>query len=135
VKLISVKASVKEYAQTLKSLPPKTADHQKLSIGINKNSIFSEYQESCITKGFANQVSTTAKGETSQNTSYPLHHCLIADCKMKPSLSLYYRVKDLQFNNVVVFLIKWHELYLTTGELENLKSLNKLYREMIKDVL
>jgi hypothetical protein len=51
VKSISVKASVKEYAQTLKSLP-KTADHQKLFVGINKDSIPLEYQESCITKGF-----------------------------------------------------------------------------------
>ncbi len=119
-----------EYVQTLESLP-KTANHQKLSVGINKNSILLEYQKSCITKGFANQVSNTAKGETLQ----PSHHCLIANCKMKPSLSLYYWVKDLYFNYVVVFLIKWHELYLTTGKLEILKSLNKLYREMIKDVL
>jgi hypothetical protein len=89
VKLISVNASMNEYAQTLESLP-KTANYQTLSVGINKNSILLEYQESCITKGFANQYLTTTKDEASQNTSYPSHHCLIADCKMKPSLNLYY---------------------------------------------
>ncbi len=84
-----------EYAQTLESLP-KAANHQKLSVGINKNSLLLEYQESCITKGFTNQVSTTAKGETSQNTSTSLLYCRLQD----------YRIKDLHFNNVVVFLIK-----------------------------
>jgi hypothetical protein len=54
---------------------------------------------------------------------------------MQPSMSLYYRVKDLHFDNVVVFLIKWHELYLMTNELENVKSLNKLYCEIIENVL
>jgi hypothetical protein len=125
---------MKEYAQTLESIP-KTADHQKLSVGINENSILLEYQEFCITKKFANQVSTTAKGETSQKYFIPSHHCLIADCKMKPSSSLYYRVKDLHFDNMVVFLTKWHELFLMTSELEIIKSLNKLYCKMIKDVL
>ncbi len=54
---------------------------------------------------------------------------------MKPSSSLYYWVKDLHIDNVVVILIKWHELYLTASKLKNLKILNKLYCEMIEDVL
>jgi hypothetical protein len=51
-----IKASMKDYA-SLESLA-KTANHQKLSVGINKNSILLEYEESSITKGFANQVTT-----------------------------------------------------------------------------
>ncbi len=54
---------------------------------------------------------------------------------MKPSANLYYRVKDLHLDNIINFIIKQHELYLTDGELENLRGLNKLYREMINDVL
>jgi hypothetical protein len=42
---------------------------------------------------------------------------------------------DLHFDQVVVFLVKWYKLYLTEEELENLKSLNNMYREIINDVL
>ena len=59
----------------------------------------------------------------------------IADCKMKPSTNLYYRVKDLHFDNVVIFLIKWHELYLTNKDLNNMRNLSKMYCEMIDNVL
>ncbi len=54
---------------------------------------------------------------------------------MKPSTNLYYRVKDLHFDNVAIFLIQWHELYLTDEDLDNLRNLSKIYREMIDDVL
>jgi hypothetical protein len=50
-KVIEIKASMKDCA-SLESLA-KTADHEKLSVEINKNSILLEYEESCITKGFA----------------------------------------------------------------------------------
>jgi hypothetical protein len=54
---------------------------------------------------------------------------------MKPSPSLYYQVKDLHFDNVVIFIVRLYKLYLTDSELANLKSLNKIYRKMINDVL
>jgi hypothetical protein len=92
-------------------------------------------EESCITKGFTNQVTTVVKGETPPTTSYPSHHCLIANCKMKPSLRLYYQVKGLHFDNVVIFIVMSYELYLIDAELANLKSLNKMYRKMIDNIL
>ncbi len=107
----------------------------KVLAGINKNSILSDYQEFCNAKGIQDQVSTIAKGKTLPTTSYPSHHCLIADCKMKPSTKLYYPAKDPHFDNVVIFLFKWPELYLTADDLENLKKENKIYCEMINDVL
>ena len=54
---------------------------------------------------------------------------------MKPSTNLYYRVKDLHFDNVVIFLIKWHKLYLTNEDLNNMRNLSKMYCEMIDNVL
>ena len=95
----------------------------KVSAGINKNLILSEYQEFCIKKGHNDQAYTVAKGKTPQIITYPTHHRLIADCKMKPSTNLYYRVKDLHFDNVAIFLIKWHELYLTNEDLNNMRKL------------
>jgi hypothetical protein len=111
------------------------SNQEKVSVGIDKNSILSEYQNSCITKGFTNQATTIAKGEIQPTPSYPLHHRLIADCKMKPSSSLYYQVRDLRLDNVMIFLVKSYELYFTESELVNLKCVNKMYREMIDDVL
>ncbi len=107
----------------------------KVSAGINKNLILSKYQEFCIKRGYNDQVYTVVKGKTSQITAYPTHHRLIADCKMKPSTNLYYQVKNLHFDNVVIFLMKWHELYLTDEDLDNLRNLSKMYPEMIDNVL
>ncbi len=87
-KVTEIEARVKDCA-SLESLT-KTADHQKLSVGINKNSILLQYEESCITQGFANQVTTAIQSKMPPTISYPLHHRPIADCKMKPSTSLYY---------------------------------------------
>jgi hypothetical protein len=102
--------------------------------GINKNSILSDYQDFCNAKGIQDQVSTIAKGETLLS-SYPSPHCLIADCKMKQSKSLYYQAKELHFNNVVIFAIRGPgELYMTADNLESLISVNKAYPEMINDV-
>jgi hypothetical protein len=128
------KASVKDCA-SLESLT-RTGNHQKLSVKIDKISILLEYEESCITKGFANQVTTTVKGEMPPTILYPSHHCLIAKCKLKPSPSLYYyQVKDLHFDNVVIFIVRSYELFLTDAKLANLKSLNKMYRKMIDNIL
>jgi hypothetical protein len=60
----------------------------KVSVGINKNSILSEYQESCNKKGIHSEVSTVVKGESSSSPPpYTSHYCLISECRMKPSQS------------------------------------------------
>ena len=43
------------------------SDQSKISAGINKNAILSEYQESCIKRGIHNEVSTIVKGENPSN--------------------------------------------------------------------
>jgi hypothetical protein len=43
---------------------------------------------------------------------------------MKPSGTLQYRVKDLHFDNIVVFLIKNQDAYLTDVEINSLKNVN-----------
>jgi hypothetical protein len=130
---MSSKPTVQEikHLKSLASVP----NQPKVSAGINKNATLTIYQDFCIAKGIQDQVITTIKGKTSQLMTYPSHYCLISDCKMKPSLNLYYQVKDLRLDNVVIFLIKWYKLYLTDIELENLKSLNSRYCKMIDDVL
>jgi hypothetical protein len=110
-----------------------TANQPKVSVGINKNLILSNYEESCISKGITTQVSIISKGENLP--TYPSHYHLIANCNMKPSSDLYYRAKELHFDNVVIFVIRWPGiLYLTADNLESLRSLNRHYREMIDDV-
>jgi hypothetical protein len=64
-------------------------DQLKVSTGIDKNSILLYYQNFCNAKGIQDQVSTIAKGETLLSL-YPSPHCLIANCKMKQSKSLYF---------------------------------------------
>jgi hypothetical protein len=110
-----------------------TANQPKVSVGIDKNLILSNYEEFCILKGITNQVSTIIKGENLP--TYPSHYHLIANCKMKPSLDLYYWAKELHFDNVVIFVIRWPGvLYLTANNLESLKSLNRHYCEMIDNI-
>jgi hypothetical protein len=120
-----------EQLQSLARVPSQP----KVLAGIKKNSILSDYQEFCNAKGIQDQVSTIAKGKTLPTTSYPSYHCLIADCKIKPSTKLYYRAKDPHFDNMVIFLFKWPELYLTADDLDKLKRVNKTYREMINGIL
>ncbi len=110
-----------------------TANQPKVSVGIDKNLILLNYEESCILKGITTQVLTKSKGENLP--TYPSLYHLIANCKMKPSLDLYYWAKELYFNSVVIFVIRWPGiLYLTADNLESLRSLNRHYREMIDDV-
>jgi hypothetical protein len=132
-KLMSSKPTVQEikHLESLTSIP----NQPKVSAGIDKNEILANYQDSWIAKGIQDQVITAVKGKTSQPMTYPSHYQLIFNCKIKPSLNLYYRVKDLRLDNVVIFLVKWYKLYLTDIELDNLKSLNSRYCEMIDDVL
>ena len=54
---------------------------------------------------------------------------------MEPSSNLYYRVKDLRFDNVIIFLVRDYESYLSDIEINNLNFLNSMYREMVDDVL
>ena len=110
-------------------------NQSKVSVGIDKNSILSNYQDSCIKTGFENQATTIAKGEIPLTPSYPSRYRLIANCKMKPSSSLYYRVRDLRLDNVMIFLVKLYELYFTESKLVNLKCVNKMYHKMINNVL
>ena len=86
-------------------------NQHKVSAGIDKNATLANYQDSCTAKGILGMVTTAAKGETSLLPSYPSHFCLIANFKMKPSTSLYYRVRDLRLDNVIIFLVKSYELY------------------------
>ncbi len=103
-------------------------------VGINKNAILSEYQESCIAKGIHSKVSTIVKGKNTLN-QYPPHHCLTSECRMKPSLNHQYQIKNLHLDNIILFLIKNHEEYLTSAELSSLKNVHKMYILMINNVL
>ena len=109
----------------------------KLSTRIDKNSILSEYQASCMKKGILSEVSTVIKGENSSPPPllYPSHYRLISECKMKPSLNLQYRVKDLRFDNIVIFLIKSQASYLSDNDMDNTGEISKMHRDMVDDVL
>jgi hypothetical protein len=110
-----------------------TTNQPKVPVGIDKNLILSSYEECCISKRITNQVLTIIKGENLP--TYPSHYHLIANCKMKPSLDLYYRAKELHFDNVVIFVIRWPGvLYLAADNLESLRSLNRHYSKMINNV-
>ena len=54
---------------------------------------------------------------------------------MQPSLDLQYRVRDLSIENVLVFIVKHHEAYLSSQDLSSLKQVNTLFEEMISDVI
>jgi hypothetical protein len=54
---------------------------------------------------------------------------------MKPSLNLQYRVKDLRFDNIVIFLIKNQASYLSDNDVDNIGKISKMHRDMVDDVL
>jgi hypothetical protein len=54
---------------------------------------------------------------------------------MKPSRTLQYQIEDLHLNNIVVFLIKNQDSYLMNKDIDNLSNVNKMYQEMINNVL
>jgi hypothetical protein len=67
------------------------ADRPKVSIGIKKNEILSNYKLSCKSKGITSQVSaSTNKGENQPLQSYPSNFNLIKKCTKKPSLNHQY---------------------------------------------
>ena len=120
-KLNSSKPIVKEIKnlETFASVP----NQPKVSSGIDKNAILTNYQNFCIAQGIHDQATTIVNGKTSQPTTYPSHYCLISDCKMKSSSKLYHGVKNLHLDNVIIFLFKWNILHITDIKLENLKVL------------
>ena len=115
------------------SVSPKKS---KTSHGINKNVILQVYQKECTDKGITLTVSTTNKGETHPTLPpYPPCHLLVKNCTMKPSTSHYYRIGNLHFDNVIIFLIKDYEKYLSRQELGDLRLINSFYKDMIDDIL
>ncbi len=110
---------------------------QKMPSKIDKNSILTAYGKSCRIKGFNNQeTSTTVKGELQSTPNYPPHHCLVIDCKMKPSLDHQYEVSIVSLDNIIVFVIKNYEKYFLEAEdLHNLSKVNQVYSNMVNNVL
>jgi hypothetical protein len=112
-----------------------STDRPKVSIGIKKNKILSDCKLSCKFKGVTSQVfESTNKGENQPLQSYPSNFILIKGCTMKPSLDHQYQVDDLHLDNVVIFIVKNYELYLSSKDLDNLKQVNVSYSSMISDI-
>jgi hypothetical protein len=44
-------------------------------------------------------------------------------------------LKDLRFDNIVIFLIKNQASYLSDDDINNIKEISKIHREMVDDVL
>jgi hypothetical protein len=62
----------------------------KVSNKVKKSIILAKYDAACCTKGISNHTSTITRGETLPTNMYPLHNCLIIECKMKLSLKYQY---------------------------------------------
>ncbi len=109
----------------------------KVAVGIDKNLILSDYQEFRKSKGIQTQVSSsTNAGEIKPSMQFPPHHCLVNDCKMKPSLDHQYQVSIISLKHVIVIIVKNFERYLLDAQdLHNLSKVNQLYGDMINKVL
>jgi hypothetical protein len=105
---------------------PLTSTAMKLAAGNKKNDIILYYSESSQKQksSIQHQVATVKKDETPSMVPYPPHHQLVTNCKMRLSLDLQYRVRDLSFDNIVIFIVKWHKLYISKEVLVNLMSVN-----------
>ncbi len=124
---------LKREGKIFSSLLP--TDRPKVSVGIKKNKILSNYELSCMSKGITSQVSaSTNKGENQPLQSYPSNFNLIKECTMKPSLDHQYQVDGLHLDNVVIFIVKNYESYLSSKDLDNLKQVNASYSAMILDI-
>ena len=111
------------------------SSHNKVGANMNKNETLSRYESICLQNGIQGVVTAaTKKGKNEDEASYPSHHTLISECKMKPNKNLYYRVKDLRLDNVIIFLVKDHKSYLSESDLVNVRSLNVMYEVMMIDV-
>jgi hypothetical protein len=117
----------------LSSLP----DKGKVAVGIDKNSILSDYEKFCLLKGITTQVlSSINAGELEPSLKFPPHHRLVNDCKMKLSLCHQYQASIISLDNVIVFVVKNYKLYfLEVEDLYNLSKVNRLYGNMVNNVL
>jgi hypothetical protein len=107
-----------------KAMVPQSK-RQKMPSKIEKNSILTAYGKSCRIKGFDSQkTSTTVKGELQSTPKYPPHHCLVINCKMKPSLDHQYMASIVSLDNIIVFIVKNYEKYFF--EAEDLLNLSKV---------
>jgi hypothetical protein len=106
-----------------------------LNKAINKNTIIVQYDEDCQKLGYSDQVTTANKGEpTHLPTTYPSIYQLVCNCLMKPDKSHYYRVQDLNFENVIVIFLKSVDGYLSDTCIKKLHCLSRLFNEMTTDV-
>ncbi len=102
---------------------------------INKNSILSKYSKDCHVLGYSGQYSSTNKMRVSPPpTTYPSIFQLVRDCSMKPDTSYYYWVQDLQFENIIVIIIKPVERYLSDTCIKKLHCLSWFLSKMTNDV-
>ena len=107
----------------------------KVAANIDKNETLSRYENSCLQNGIQGVVTAITKGKNTDEPSYPSHHTLISECKMKPNKNLYYRVEDLRLDNVIIFLVKDPKSYLSELDLVSIRSLNVMYDVMMVDVV
>ncbi len=118
----------------LSSLPNKG----KVAVGIDKNSILSDYKKFCLLKGITSQVSSSIKaGELQPSLKFPPHHRLVNDCKMKPSLDHQYQASIISLDNVIVFILvkNYEQYFLEVEDLYNLSKVNQLNGDMVNNVL
>jgi hypothetical protein len=110
---------------------------RKKITSVDKNAIINEYKNSCLQEhGLSGPVTSSKKGEpTNFPTDYPTIAQLVRDCTMKPSLDHQYMVDDPSLKNVIVVLIKDVDSILSNGKIWQLRSLSKLFNEVIVDVL
>ncbi len=54
---------------------------------------------------------------------------------MKPSPNLQYRVKDLRFDNIAIFLIKNQASYLSDNDVDCIQKISQMHCDMVDNVL
>jgi hypothetical protein len=114
----------------------QNASDPKLLQKIDKNAIIDNYDENCKKIGCSGQVTTIKKGEPAEPPiTYPSIYKLVPDCLMKPSDNHQYQVMDLVLDNIIVCVLRPQESYLSPNDVENLSSINSLYREMVHDIM
>jgi hypothetical protein len=120
----STKHSSQEFEAIQTRAFPPMPTAKKLAAGIKENDIILHYSESCQKSGIQHQVATVKIGETPSMAPFSPYHQLVTNCKMRPSLDLQYPVRDLNFDNIINFIVKWQELYISREDLMNLMSVN-----------
>jgi len=133
--LVSQKFSAQD-VDRLETVAYASSDN-KVAANIDKNETLSRYENSCLQNEIQGVVTAVTKGKNTDEPSYPSHHTLISQCKMKPNKNVYYRVKDLRLrlDNVIIFLVKDHKNFLSESDLVSVRSLNVMYEVMMIDVI